>query len=84
MFQLAAYEPGKLWQETYFDTAINPLCIMFINRNFMCNGYYIGHTDDEDESEDEAETNPPAISTSTNGGLSGGSGNAIFVTCTYD
>ena len=50
----------------------------------MCNNYYIGHTDDEDESEDEAETNPPAISTSTNGGLSGGSGNAIFVACTCD
>ena len=81
MFHLAAYEPGKLQQETYFDTAI---CILFINRNFLCNGYYIGHTDDEDESEDEAETNPPAISTSTNGGLSGGSGNATFVTCTCD
>ena len=50
----------------------------------MCNNYYIGHTDDEDESEDEAETNPPAIPTSTNGGLSGGSGNATFVTCTCD
>ena len=47
----------------------------------MCICHYIGHTDDEDESEDEAETNPPAISTSVNVGLTGGSGNATFVTC---